>query len=61
MIPDLLSAVKDYERKMIAYVSEALEQTQMAEEGIHSDEGFEENRKAKEEWDQKIVEPKVIK
>ncbi|WP_337965708.1 NAD(P)/FAD-dependent oxidoreductase [uncultured Flavobacterium sp.] len=59
--PDLLSAVKDYERKMIAYASEAQEQTQMAEEGIHSDEGFEENRKAKEDWDQKILEPKEIK
>jgi tetracycline resistance monooxygenase len=58
--PDLLSAVKDYERKMIAYASEAQEQTQMAEEGIHSDESFEEGRKSKEEWDQKILEPKKI-
>jgi len=57
---DTLSAVKDYERKMIAYASEAQEQTQMAEEGIHSDEDFKENRQAKEEWDKKIVAPKKI-
>ncbi|OXA82034.1 6-hydroxynicotinate 3-monooxygenase [Flavobacterium aquidurense] len=54
--PDLLSAVKDYERKMIAYAIEAQEHTQMAEEGIHSDESFEEGRFDKEEWDKKIIE-----
>lgn len=59
--PDLLSAVKDYERKMIIYAGEAQEQTHLAEEGIHSDKSFEENRKAKEEWDKKILEPKKIK
>jgi hypothetical protein len=46
---------------MIVYASEAQEQTQMAEEGIHSDEDFEESRKAKEEWDKKIVQSKEIK
>lgn len=40
--PDTLSAVKDYERKMVAYAGEAQEQTQMAEESIHSDQSFEE-------------------
>lgn len=54
--PDLLSAVKDYERKMMAYAGEAQEHTQMAEEGIHSDESFEEGRFDKEEWDKKIIE-----
>jgi tetracycline resistance monooxygenase len=58
---DLLSAVKDYERKMIAYASEAQEHTQMAEEGIHSDESFEENSISKEEWDKKIIQQKDIK
>jgi 2-polyprenyl-6-methoxyphenol hydroxylase-like FAD-dependent oxidoreductase len=58
---DTLYAIMDYERKMFAYAGEAQEQTEMAEEGIHSDEDFEEGRKAKEEWDKKIVQPKEIK
>lgn len=57
---DTLDAVSDYEQKMFIYASEAQEQTQMAEEGIHSDQEFEETLKAKKEWDTKIVKPKKV-
>ncbi len=56
-----LDAISDYEQKMFIYASEAQEQTQMAEEGIHSDKQFQETLKAKKEWDAKIVKPQKVK
>ncbi len=47
--PDTLSAIKDYEQKMFAYAGEAQEQTQIAEESIHSEEA----QQMKREWEGK--------